>query len=147
MPTFHCRTDCFKNSFFPSTLSGWFKLDVTIRNSELIPIYKSRLLSFIHPVPSNAYTIFDPTGLKLLTRLRLGFSHLNDHRFQHNFHDCMNPLCSCSLEIENTLHHLLYCHHLSQNCIVLMNSVKPVSQNFNSLLMLKKMYFYMEIHV
>ena len=23
MPTFHCRTDCFKNSFFPSTLNDW----------------------------------------------------------------------------------------------------------------------------
>ena len=76
--------------------------------------------------------------MKLLTRLRLGFSHLNDHRFQHNFQECMNPLCSCSLEIENTLHHLLYCHHLSQKCIVLLNSVKPVSENFNSLSDVKK---------
>ena len=25
MPTFHCRTDCFKNSFFPSTLNDWCK--------------------------------------------------------------------------------------------------------------------------
>ena len=23
MPTFHYRTDCFKNSFFPSTLNDW----------------------------------------------------------------------------------------------------------------------------
>ena len=23
MPTFHCRTDCLKNSFFPSTLNDW----------------------------------------------------------------------------------------------------------------------------
>ena len=25
MPTFHCRKDCFKNSFFPSTLKDWYK--------------------------------------------------------------------------------------------------------------------------
>ena len=50
MPTFHCRTDCFKNSFFPSTLNGWYKLDETIRNSESISIFKSRLLSFIRPL-------------------------------------------------------------------------------------------------
>ena len=85
IPTFHCRADCFKNSFFPSTLCDWFKLDVTIRNSESIAIFKSRLLLFIRPVPSNLYNIFDPIGLKLLTRLRLGFSHLNEHRFRHNF--------------------------------------------------------------
>ena len=29
MPTFHCCTDCFKNSFFPSTLNDWYKLDET----------------------------------------------------------------------------------------------------------------------
>ena len=30
MPTFHCRADCFKNSFFSSTLSDWYKLDEII---------------------------------------------------------------------------------------------------------------------
>ena len=74
MPTFHCRTDCFKNSFFSSTLNDWYKLDETIRNSESISIFKSRLLSFICPLESNACNIFDPIGLKFLTRLGLGFS-------------------------------------------------------------------------
>ena len=45
----------------------------------------------------------------------------------------MNPLCSCSLEIENALDYLLHCHYFSQNRISLMNSVKSVSENFNSL--------------
>ena len=85
---FHCRTDCFKHSFFPFALSDQFKLDVTIRNSESIAIFKSRLLSFVRSVPSNVYNIFDPIGLKLLTHLRLGFSHLNEYRFRHHFQDC-----------------------------------------------------------
>ena len=75
-PTFYCITDCFNNSFFPSTLKDWFSLDVSIRNSESIGIFKGRLLSFIRPSQSSVYNIFDPSGLKLLTRLRLGFSHL-----------------------------------------------------------------------
>ena len=41
IPTFYCRTDCFKNSFFPSTLSDWFNLDIMIRNSESIAVFKS----------------------------------------------------------------------------------------------------------
>ena len=102
MPTFHCRTDCFKNSFLPSTLNDWYKLDETIRNSESISIFKSSLLSFIRPLKSNVYNIFDPIELKFLTRLRLGFSHLNEHRIRHNLQDCMISLCSCSLEIEDT---------------------------------------------
>ena len=108
VPIYHCRTDCFKYSFFPSTLNEVFKLDDSIGNSESIEIFKSKLLSLIHPVQSNIYSIFDEKGLKLLTRLQLGLSHLNEHKFCHNFKDCLNPLCFCSLEIEVTSHYLLH---------------------------------------
>ena len=133
IPTFHCRTDCFKYSFFPSALRDWFNLDENIRNADSISTFKSKLLSFIRPVQSNTYNIFDPIGIKFLTRLRLDFSHLNEHRFRHNFENCMNPLCSCSLEIEDTLHYLLHCQHFSICRKDLMNSVKSVFKNFESL--------------
>ena len=90
IPTFYCRTDCFKYSFFPSTLRDWFNLDEYIRSAESISIFKNRLLSLIRPVQSSVFNIFDPKGLKLLTRLRLEFSHLNEHRFRHNFESCVN---------------------------------------------------------
>ena len=32
IPIFHCQTDCFKYSFFPSSLKDWFNLDDNIRN-------------------------------------------------------------------------------------------------------------------
>ena len=83
VPTYHCRADCFKFSFFLATLSDWFNLDPSIKNSESISSFKSKLLSFILPVQSNVYNIFDPQGLKLLTRLRLGFSHLSLVNFRH----------------------------------------------------------------
>ena len=133
IPTFNCQTNCFKYSFFPSTLNDWFNLDLNIRNSESISIFKSKLLSFIRPVQTNIYNIFDPKGLKFLTRLRLGLSHLNEHRFRHNFQDCLNPLCSCSLEIEDTSHYLLHCHHFSHHRVALMNSVKSICDNFDSM--------------
>ena len=104
LPTCNCRTDCFKYSFFPCTLNDWFNLDVSIRNSESISIFKSTLLYFIRLVQDNIFNIFDPQGLKLLTRLRFGFSHLNEHRFRHNFQECMNPVCSCSLKVKDTSH-------------------------------------------
>ena len=75
--TVDCRTDSFKNSFFPSTLNDCYKLDETIRNSESVSLFKSRLLSFIRPLESNVFNIFDPIGLTFLTSLCLGFSHLN----------------------------------------------------------------------
>ena len=72
IPTFHCRTDCFKSSFFPSTVNDCFSLDINIRNSDSISLFKSRLLSFNRPVQNKIYNIFDPEGLKFLTQLRVG---------------------------------------------------------------------------
>ena len=81
IPVYHCRTESFKHSSFPSTLKKWFSSDDSIRNSETISTFKNRVLSFIRPVQDNIFNIFDSIGLKCLTRLRLGFSHLNEHRF------------------------------------------------------------------
>ena len=131
-PIFHCRTDCFKYSFFPSTLRDWFDIDENIRNSEPISIFKNRLLTFIRPAQKSIFNIFDPIGLKLLTRLRLEFTHLNEPRFRHNFENYVNPLCSCSLSTENTEHYLLHCHHFTHHRINLMNSVNSILDDFES---------------
>ena len=48
-------------------------------------------------------------GLKFLTRIRLGLSHLAYHKFWHNFQDYVNPICSCGQKIETSAHFLLYC--------------------------------------
>ena len=50
LPTYNCQTDCFNHSFFPSTLNDdWLSLDVNLRNTESISIFKSRTLPFIRP--------------------------------------------------------------------------------------------------
>ena len=108
VPTFNYRIHSFKYSFLPSTLNDQFNLYLNILNSESISIFKSRLLSFIRPVQNNIYNIFDPKFLTFLTRPRLGFSHLNKYRFRHNFKDCLKPLYSFSLEIQDNSHYLLH---------------------------------------
>ena len=45
----------------------------------------------------------------------------------------MNPLCSCSLEIEDKSQSLYHCHHFSQYRIDLTNTVKSILENFGSL--------------
>ena len=82
---------------------------------------------------NSVFNIFDPKGLKVLTRLRLECSHLNEHRFRHNFEECVNPLCSCSLKTKDTEYYLLPCHHFTPLRINLMNSVNSVLYNFESL--------------
>ena len=60
IPTFtftNCRADYLKYSFFSSTLNGWFSLDLNIRNSETISIFKSRLSSLFNQ-SKEAYAIF-----------------------------------------------------------------------------------------
>ena len=133
IPTYNGQTDCFKYSFFPSTLYDWFNLALNRRKSDSISIFKSRLLSFIRPVQTNIYNIFDPEGLTFLLRLRLGFSHLNEHRYQHNFQNCLNPLRSSRLEIEDTWHYLFHCHHFLHYRVVLNNSVKSICDTFDSM--------------
>ena len=99
-PFFNCRSDCFKYFFFPNFLSEWSQLAPEIQNSESIVVFKSKLLSFIRPSKRSIFTVNDPEGVKYLTRLRLHFSHLNEHKFRHGFLDTLNPLCNCSLEVE-----------------------------------------------
>ena len=74
-------------------------------------------------------------GLKLLTRLtlRLGLSHLSKYRFNHNFQNFINPLCSCSLAIESTTHFLLHCHHFSNIRSTLLNSINEVLVSITNL--------------
>ena len=67
-----------KNSFFPSAITEWNKLDCYIRNADSFKVFKKRLLSFIRPVPNSFYNIHNPLGGKYLTRLRIRFSHLKN---------------------------------------------------------------------
>ena len=59
-PFFNCRSDSFKNSFFPYTIETWFSLDPTIINSKSLEVIKSKLLAFIRPVQRSIYSVFNP---------------------------------------------------------------------------------------
>ena len=85
---------------------------------------------------SPIFNIFDPVGLKLLTRLRSNLSHLRHHKFQHHFLDTLNPLCSCNIEFESTNHYLWRCScyndirkTLLDNSIVLVGPLSNLSDN------------------
>ena len=108
-PFFNCRTDCFKYSFFPNSLSEWSQLVPEIQNSEFIVVFKSKLLSFIRPSNRSIFSVNDPEGVKYLTRLRLRFSHLIEHKFRHGFLDTLNPLCNCRLDVEDNEHFQYHC--------------------------------------
>ena len=127
--TYYCRTDIFKNSFFPYTIIEWNKLDIDIRKSKSYATFRNTLLKVGRPIQRAIYSINNPVGLKLLTRLIHDLSHLNEHGFNHNFETCINLLCSCSLEIESTSHFLLHCHHYTNIRVTLLNSISEIIGN------------------
>ena len=90
-------------------------------------------LSLIHLLENFIFKIFDPEGLKLFIRLRLGFSHLSENQFRHNFQECLNALCTCGLESRNSSHYLLHCHYNIPFRSDLTNSVKTFAVDFESL--------------
>ena len=65
-------------------------------------IFRKSLLRIGRPIQNSIFKVHDPLGIKFLIRLRLGLSHLNEHRLRRNFQDCLNTLCFCSLEVEST---------------------------------------------
>ena len=123
------RSNFFRNSFFPSTITEWNKLDRDIRNSDSLNVFKLSLLKFVRPVANSVFEINNPYGLKLLTRLRLGLSHLRYHKFRHNFRNCINPVCVCALEIETTTHFHLHCPLFQSARQSLLINIKKIDES------------------
>ena len=90
------RTVRYSNTYFHNTLFEWNLLDKEIQNCTSIANFKKELLSIIRPVKNSTFRVFDITGIKLLARLHLHFSALNEHRFRHAF-DCITTVCICGL--------------------------------------------------
>ena len=99
IPLFNVKHEYFRNSFFPSTVIEWNKLDNNIRNSESVSAFKKQILKFIRPSPNSTFNVHNLHGIKLLIRLRVGLSHLREHKFRHNFQYSLDPFCNCGRHI------------------------------------------------
>ena len=102
------RTNRFANTHFQNTFIEWNKLDNEVKHCVSIAQFKNKLLSTIRPVGNSVYNVHDIIGVRYLTKLRLQFSALNEHKFRHNF-DCLSPVCICGTAKEDNEHFLLHC--------------------------------------
>ena len=118
-----------KNSFLSYVIKEWNKLDFEIRNAETYASLGKMLLNFMRPIGNSTYKIYDPLGIKLLTRLRLDFSHLSKYKLKHNFADSLNPLSSYSLETESTLHFFLCCQNYTTLYRTLLTDLKNINND------------------
>ena len=112
IPHYCCRTDTFKNLLFPNAINEWNKPDEKIKGATSFSLFKVSLIKTSRPHANSTYRSHNPVEIRLLTRLRLDLSHLNEHKFRHNFADCVNPLCPCSIKSETTLCFFLHCGNL-----------------------------------
>ena len=99
----------FKNSYFPSTIIEWNRLDSNIRNAETLNIFKLKILKFIRPTANT--------------------SHLREHKSKHSFQDILNPLCKCGKEVKTTFHFLLSCPNYSDEKLTLLSKIRNINPN------------------
>ena len=83
----------------------------------------------VHIQQKPNFNVHNPTGLQFLTKLRLGLSHLNSHRLDHNFSNCINPLGSCSLKVELLLQFFLCCHYFTNVYSTLLDETVKTDSN------------------
>ena len=102
IPLFKTNHNFNKNSFFPSTTIEWNNLDHDLRNTESYTLFRSSIRKFIRPSQNSFYGRQNIMGIKLVTRLQLGLSHLREHKFKHSFPDTLNPLCNCGMDVESS---------------------------------------------
>ena len=102
------RTKSCKNTFLPYCVNEWNNLTVEIRNCKSVSRFKK--LIKCKKKENSIFSIYDQLVVKLLTRLRLQSSHLNEHKGRHGFGDTINGMCACGSEVETTERFLLRCH-------------------------------------
>ena len=64
--------------------------------------YREKTGSYDHS--NSIYNCHNSRGIRLITRLRHGLSHLRSHKFKHDFQDTLNLLSSCGNDVESIEH-------------------------------------------
>ena len=113
----------FKNSFLPWVIIEWNKLDPSLRRCNSYNVFKSNILKFIRPSSNSFFDCHNPIGIKYITRIRLGLSHLREHKFKHSFQDTLNPICNCGNDVESAIHFFLHCSLYRNERRTLLNSL------------------------
>ena len=86
-------------------------------------VFKSNILKFIRPSSNLIFDCHNPIGIKYITRIRLGLSHLREHKFKHSFQDTLNLICNCGNDVESAIHFFLHCPLYSNERRTLLNSL------------------------
>ena len=87
----------------------------------------------VRPSPYSTFNVHNPHGIKLFTRLRVGSSHLLEHKFRHNFQDSLDSYCSCGRHIETIIHFFLHCSNNSNQRKTLFDEIGNLNRSLLNL--------------
>ena len=133
IPQFNIKHNFFKNSFFPSVIAEWNKLDSDIRNLNSLSLFKSRILKFIRPNPNSIFNCHNPKAIKYLSSIRLGLSRFREHKFKHGFQETLTPICACGSDIETPCHYFTSCPIFDAEQNTLLNIIRQVASTILNL--------------
>ena len=104
-----CRTELFRKSCIPSSVTMWNSLDDNLRNSSSLNSFKYNLKkdNFASVKAPVHYTYGDRYSSSMHARIRNNCSNLSRDLFIN--HLTQNPFYSCNLEIENAEHFFFHC--------------------------------------
>ena len=103
---FPYKGDKFKLSFFPNTTNLWNLVPKNVQLKDLCE-FKFEIRKRIKPPKYKHFARGSKLGNTLLTRIRVGRSFLNQHKFTIGLSD--SPQCLCHFRSENPEHYFLDC--------------------------------------
>ena len=77
-----------------------YGFDPDLQNIDSYKEFKGEISLFVKIKLNSVFSVQNVCGVKLLSRLRLIFSHLNEHKVCHDFKDGTNSMCDCGSAIE-----------------------------------------------
>ena len=86
-------------------------------------------MKFICPSGNSVFRCHNSKGIKLLTRLTLGISHLWEYKFKYGFLDSLNSICCCGQDIETSTNFLLHCSNYSNERLTFLNIIRNIDRN------------------
>ena len=140
----YCRTDRYKNSFFPDSASSWNIFKSHFFEMPSFNLFKKHIFSLFHPKSRSVFGIHDPLGIHHLFQLRVGLSPLKSHKKRYDFADTPCDKCHCNVGTEDINHFLFQCPSYFTQRATLATSVILVllRNNLNYLGNQERLYLY-----
>ena len=127
---FPYKGDKFKLSFFPNTTNLWNSLPKNLQLKDLVE-FKSEIKIKTKPPKYKHFARGSKFGNTLLTRIRVGRSLLNQHKFTIGLSE--SPQCLCHFRSESPEHFFLDCFLYTLERQAMISLIEHYVPNFNRL--------------